>query len=366
MYALGADELDITPVSAANATVKLSGEYQNADENYEYVAAWRTDIPNARYIIYQKHSPKFAGNIHCEAKADDDEALWLCEKGLHGTEVTGGGSIQGSDYKTYLLAGSQGDATFASGDDNEGEDENEGNQGLPSQEPTVTTCPGGATVGETFNYGGNIATCTKVCDSNNQNCTYKWISENSRSWNCYAHSPDNPVCAGVTFTGNGNRCEAGDNHPSQAAGCANTTYEGYGGLCYSLVTDGCVGSVFKGKASYCLADATYTTDSSCAGSSFEGEETLCVGKTENGCANSTFSGVGSKCEGKAANACAGSVFKAGTYCFSQKPGGCDGTIYESGAYCTGYADSPCPAGSPAPPLHYPGKCWDGAGNTVDC
>ncbi len=111
-YAAVKGNLDITPVDAENTIVKLSGEYANADANYEYVAAWRTDFPNARYIMYQEHSPMFAGNIHCEAKADDAEAMWLCKEGLGGQDVLGERSLQGTGYKTYILQGGAGDGQF--------------------------------------------------------------------------------------------------------------------------------------------------------------------------------------------------------------------------------------------------------------
>ena len=107
-YALGKEDLDIAPVEAENTQVSLSPAEE--DEEYIYVAAHRTDIPNVRYIMYQKNSPKFAGNIHCEADANDEDALWLCEKALHGTEVTG--SLQGKQYKTFLLAGDLGGSSF--------------------------------------------------------------------------------------------------------------------------------------------------------------------------------------------------------------------------------------------------------------
>ena len=109
MYALGQDDLDVTPVAAENTSVKLSGEYQNADENYEYVAAWRTDVPGVRYIQYQKNSPKFAGNIHCEADETNEDALWLCEKGLNGTEIPGSINQSAGEYRTFLLSGNTGE-----------------------------------------------------------------------------------------------------------------------------------------------------------------------------------------------------------------------------------------------------------------
>ena len=108
MYALGQDDLDVTPVIAENTNVKLSGEYQNADENYEYVSAWRTDVPNVRYIVYQKHSVNFPDNIHCEAAKEDEQANALCVS--LGGVLTEGGLVPG--YATYILKGNSGDGSF--------------------------------------------------------------------------------------------------------------------------------------------------------------------------------------------------------------------------------------------------------------
>ena len=110
-YASEQAALDVTPLSAEKTTVELSGSEEEEDENYAYVVASRSDVPGARYIQYQKNSPKFASNIHCEADISDSEALWLCEKGLQGREIDG--SLQGDDYKTYVLEGT---ATNGEGD----------------------------------------------------------------------------------------------------------------------------------------------------------------------------------------------------------------------------------------------------------
>ena len=105
-YALSQDELDVTPVNAARTEATLS---TSAEKNmYSYVAANRTDIPGARYMVYQKYSPRFASNIHCEAEDDDEEATQLCRDGLHGTSL--GGSTQ-EGWTAYLLEGNVNEAT---------------------------------------------------------------------------------------------------------------------------------------------------------------------------------------------------------------------------------------------------------------
>ena len=143
-YALGKEDLDIAPVEAGNTQVALSSTEE--EDEYIYVAANRTDIPNVRYIVYQKNSPRFASNIHCEAEANDNEAVWLCEKGLQGTEITG--SLQGKNYKTFLLAGELGSSSFKVCQDN----------AVCDDEGSVTGCESG--------YYQEEQTCKqeKTCD----------------------------------------------------------------------------------------------------------------------------------------------------------------------------------------------------------
>ena len=72
-------------------------------DDYNYVIASRTGLPN-KYIVYQKHSPKFAENIHCEAEDKNIPAIELC-KSLGGYEI---GGSQTDGYVTYVLEGIQG------------------------------------------------------------------------------------------------------------------------------------------------------------------------------------------------------------------------------------------------------------------
>ena len=108
MYALSTDELDVTPVNAENTSVTLSTAAE--EDKYAYVAAQRSDVPGARYIVYQKYSPMFASTIQCEADENNEDALWLCEKGLNGTEISGSVNTAQGSYRTFLLNGTAGAA----------------------------------------------------------------------------------------------------------------------------------------------------------------------------------------------------------------------------------------------------------------
>ena len=72
--------------------------------DYAYVLA-SNDLARNNYIVYQKHSENFPGNIHCEALKDDVQANEICTS-------LGGEYIPGSltdGYKTYVLSGTYGD-----------------------------------------------------------------------------------------------------------------------------------------------------------------------------------------------------------------------------------------------------------------
>ena len=87
-YAEDLAALDVSvPGNSSGKTTTLQDGTQvklGVEENHIYV---RADKGNNALMIYQNHSPNFAGETHCEAKQDDDLANWLCEKGLDGTFV---------------------------------------------------------------------------------------------------------------------------------------------------------------------------------------------------------------------------------------------------------------------------------------
>ena len=53
-------------------------------DDFRFVMASHKDAPNVRYAVYQHHSANFPDSIHCEAKKDDVDAIWLCGEDLTG------------------------------------------------------------------------------------------------------------------------------------------------------------------------------------------------------------------------------------------------------------------------------------------
>lgn len=112
-YAQDKEALDVAAPDTAKTSITVSDK-----RNYKYVMGHHTGVPGANYVVYQNRSKRFAGNIHCEALKTDDQANWLCEKGLGGTLLTG--SISGTNYQTYLLSGDAGTDKFLREDCPEG------------------------------------------------------------------------------------------------------------------------------------------------------------------------------------------------------------------------------------------------------
>ncbi len=95
-YADALNKLDVTTANTEDMTITLSD-----DSDYAYTMATRPSIHN-NLIMYQKHSVNFPGEIHCEALKTNKQAIWLCEKALHGTKISG--SLT-SGYSEYILEG---------------------------------------------------------------------------------------------------------------------------------------------------------------------------------------------------------------------------------------------------------------------
>ncbi len=109
--------LDVASENAVNTEIVLS----NAEEgqNYNYVMTYHKDFPNARYIMYQKHSANYPGEIHCEAEDTSEKAQWLCDSLSERPSI---GAVLNSGYTTYILQGSG--MGVAPGVDEDVEDEN--------------------------------------------------------------------------------------------------------------------------------------------------------------------------------------------------------------------------------------------------
>jgi len=80
----------------AGTTVEFGSNLEHA-----YVLAGNSDARN-NYIMYQKHSENFPGEIHCEALEGDELAQSICES--YGTNNIG--TILTNGYTTYVIQGS--------------------------------------------------------------------------------------------------------------------------------------------------------------------------------------------------------------------------------------------------------------------
>ena len=134
-YANAANELDVSTTNNENMTFELS-----RDLDYAYVLATRPDLNEKNNLImYQKHSTQFPGETHCEALADDTQANWLCETGMHSVRSLGEVITEG--YNTYVLEGT-------------------GNGLTPTQMAAAQKCEAAEALG---------ATCTVTTDPNTNN-----------------------------------------------------------------------------------------------------------------------------------------------------------------------------------------------------
>lgn len=88
----------------------------SANPEYAYVRAQNSSVPS-RYVVYQKHSANYPGEIHCEAEDGNDMAQSICE-GVGGNQNLG--EVLESGYITYVLDGKGAGLPAGAGDDGEG------------------------------------------------------------------------------------------------------------------------------------------------------------------------------------------------------------------------------------------------------
>ncbi len=99
-YAKNHQHLDIQgQASYSNGTTITLGDEDDSTHNYVLIS--NPGVPN-NYVIYQKHSENFPGNVYCEADSNKTLARWLCKDSLGGTIQTF--SIT-PNYELYLLEG---------------------------------------------------------------------------------------------------------------------------------------------------------------------------------------------------------------------------------------------------------------------
>lgn len=98
-YTTNINDLDVSVVSG----LPPENSYNLVnDENYAYVSVSHISLPYNHHLVFQKNSPNFPGETHCEAAADNEKANWLCKSGLNGV-LLGGGISTG--YNSYIIDG---------------------------------------------------------------------------------------------------------------------------------------------------------------------------------------------------------------------------------------------------------------------
>ena len=263
-------------------------------EKHQYVKLTQDGLHN-NLIWYQVHSPNFAGEVHCEAKTEDETAVWLCSKGLNGKPVAG--KTQ-AGYKTWALEGI-GDGT--------------------PQAVTYHNNPDGVVLEL---EDGDICLGT---DSGG----YRACRE--------VHASNGSTCIGNTGGGCGpnssqTRRSLFDN---QSKCIGNATYACLRGSFTNNST--CEGNMWNGSCAM-----SHFNKSSCIGTA-DGTTNPNTGSSS-ACGSSTFEEE-SHCEGNLPGHCNNSTFKSGSYCEANAPGACvtDVSKYDATSYCTGKY---CPVDSP--------------------
>lgn len=128
-YADAVSDMDVKTTNTEDMEIEVGDETETPD--FSYVMATRPDISN-NLIMYQKHSSKFADNVHCEALKENSQAQWLCETALHGEYIDG--SLN-ENYDTYVLSGTLGENDYFPK-----ECEESGEQTCSCGGPIVGTC----------------------------------------------------------------------------------------------------------------------------------------------------------------------------------------------------------------------------------
>ena len=250
-YAENLSELDISvPGDPTGQTTTLSGGTQvklGVEDNHIYVRAEKGD--NA-LTIYQKHSPNFAGETHCEAKQNDTLANWLCKDSLQGTFV---GNKFG--YSIYSLS-----------------EKSVGTLGRTYTGLDVFSIPlsGGDTCIE-CRRGTQPVTDRSTCESFGIYCYGLSFDDYSTCWahgrGCYDTSYNNhSMCRADGIYS----CGSSPWHPnivnvfkdfSSCQGnkvntCLNTSFE-RGSFCEANAVGACAGATYLDDTSYCKSEDGY-------------------------------------------------------------------------------------------------------------
>ena len=358
-------------------------------DEVSYVKVTHAKLNNI-YVMYQNHSKQYPKNIHCEAKTDDKNALWLCEKALHGTKIENGSLTSG--YTTFILQGDESDGTFAvdyvdrsgitlrQGDTctatKADECQHINASGSTCTSSGVNGCSNSAYTADstcTSSEANGCSNSTYTADSScqatgaNGGCTNSSYDGES---SCSTINGGKQGCASSQFSNN-STCTAGQEGgvgTKPVAGCQQSIFTA-GSTCVvnqniasNAVDTACGGNDKGGKEDTTGANSAQYYGSECinesvnsfgCGRSWYKEGSICTSnRTNGGCGNSLFDA--SRCIGRGGNACDKSKFTNGSVCEAQKSGTCpiNQSTYDSTSYCAGENNSQysyCPAGTPAPP-----------------
>ena len=284
------------------------------EDTLSYVRTSNTSVPNARYLVYQKHSANFPDTTQCEAK--DDRAKELCVA-LGGAIIGEGGNASEPEWTAYLLTGTYGAGDHFVQDSDNDEDDNDTQTSTCNEDERP----------EDVTASNSNSTGTAVCV--NGQWKYQWT--NGKVYDTDYRS-GRTVCSGST-----------------AYACAGAEFKGTYNVCSAKAEDGCADSTFSGQDSFCAGNVA----NGCTGSIFNGQSATCYGYTANGCANTIFTGRRSHCNGYVDNLCTGAIIQAGASCVSKTAHACDGVLYgvdptgtnQGMGSCWEYAGE-CPIGVP--------------------
>lgn len=159
-----------------NLTVSLEQDIEEINitlgskNGSQYVLTSRVDLPANNYIMYQRNSTVFPGEIHCEAKNDNEKANWLCKNDLNGTLISG--SIT-PNFNTYVLLG-QGQGDLYSTSVNLSNIKCQDNESSGNKSCEITHSDEHSITKKTCNNKKNENTCTYTTytDDGGQNVCY--------------------------------------------------------------------------------------------------------------------------------------------------------------------------------------------------
>ena len=289
-YSDSLGNLDVT-TNDNNVQVTMGNEDQ-----HQYVLLTRDDIKN-NLRMYQKHSPNFAGETHCEALQDNTQANWLCKDSLHGQFV---GNKYG--YAVYSLS-PETVGTLARNYYN-----GAGHTGVYNGDNCVDLKGNGGCPASQYENGA-------VCDASTV-----W------GYGCYSSQfSDHAMCYGASTSCTG----------------ARTSFTNYS-VCVALGPNNACKATYSNHSS-CVGNGTWNPHAggSCRSSSFS-DHSACFGLrsdtynrgASDSCGGNNFSD-NSYCVGSAKNTCQGSDFKMGSICYANASGACAGSTYDNTSCCAG-------------------------------